>query len=99
MAEFSAVGQMESEILRMTLDLYNGPQDSCGLMTSGGTESLFIAMLTYREWGRKRGIKKPNIVCSQTAHVGMDKAAFYLGMEMRKVPLLEGQRCDVDGMV
>ena len=83
----------------MTIDLYNGTQDSCGLMTSGGTESLFIAMLTYREWGRKRGIKKPNIVCSQTAHVGMAKAAFYLGMEMRKVPLLDGQRCDVDGMV
>lgn len=59
---------------------------------------MFIAMLAYREWGRKRGITNPNIVASQTAHVAFDKAAFYLGMEIRKVPILEDFSCDVEGL-
>ena len=70
----------------MTLELFHGNADSCGLNTSGGTESILIACLAYREWGRKRGITKPNIVAPQTAHVAFDKACFYLGIEIRKVP-------------
>lgn len=62
--EFSFIGQLEAEIIKMALDLYHGPQDSCGLLTSGGTESIFLSVLAYREWGKKRGIKKPNIVAS-----------------------------------
>lgn len=40
---------MEAEIIKMALDLYHGPPDSCGLLTSGGTESIFITVLAYRE--------------------------------------------------
>jgi glutamate/tyrosine decarboxylase-like PLP-dependent enzyme len=32
----------------MTLDLFHGDQDACGLTTSGGTESILLAMLAYR---------------------------------------------------
>jgi len=83
--EFANIGQLESEIIRVTLDLFNGPEDGCGLTTSGGTESIFIAMLAYREWGRKRGITKPNIVAPITAHAAFEKACFYLGMELKKI--------------
>ena len=48
----------------MALDLYHGPADSCGLLTSGGTESIFLSVLAYREEGKRRGIKNPNIVVS-----------------------------------
>lgn len=78
---------MESEVIRVTLDLFNAPQDACGLTTSGGTESIFISMLAYREWGRKKRIKNPNIVAPVTAHAAFDKACFYLGMELRKIKL------------
>lgn len=71
----------------MSLDLYHAPPDAAGLITSGGTESIFLATLAYREQGRKKGIKKPNIVASTTVHAGFDKACFYLGMEVRKVAL------------
>lgn len=60
--EFSFIGQLEAEIIKMSLELFHGPPESCGLNTSGGTESIMIACLAYREWGRKRGITKPNIV-------------------------------------
>ena len=71
----------------MTLDLYKGPKDSCGMTTSGGSESNMLAVLAHREWGKnKRGITKPNIVVSHTAHCSFDKACFFLGVELRKVP-------------
>lgn len=44
------------------------------------------------------GINKPNIVCSNTAHAGFDKAAFYLGMEIRKVPLTKDMQCDINAL-
>lgn len=86
MNEFSFVTQLETEVIRMTLDLYNGSKDTCGITTSGGTESIVMAMLAYREWGLKtKGITKPNIVMSHTAHAAFDKACFYFNIEMRKV--------------
>jgi sphinganine-1-phosphate aldolase len=40
---------MEAEIIRWTLNLYHGDENSCGIITSGGTESIILAMLAYRE--------------------------------------------------
>ena len=62
--EFANIGQLEAEIIRMSLNLFHGPEGSCGLTTSGGTESILLALLAYREWGRQRGITQPNIVAS-----------------------------------
>jgi sphinganine-1-phosphate aldolase len=62
--EFSYISQLEAEIININCRLFNGPPTACGLLTSGGTESIFITVLAYREQGRKRGIKKPNIVVS-----------------------------------
>ncbi|CDW75009.1 sphingosine-1-phosphate lyase 1 [Stylonychia lemnae] len=98
MSEFAFVGQLEAEIIRMGLELYHGPQGSCGLLTSGGSESIFISCLAYRQQGRRKGITKPNIVCSNTAHAGFDKAAFYLAMEIRKVPLTHDMQCDIKAL-
>jgi glutamate/tyrosine decarboxylase-like PLP-dependent enzyme len=47
--EFIYVTQMEAEIIRWTLNLYNGDKDTCGIVTSGGTESIILSMLAYRE--------------------------------------------------
>ena len=63
--EFSYINQLESEILRMTLDLYNAPKDACGITTSGGTESILMAILAYREYAKKnKGVTSPNLVMS-----------------------------------
>jgi len=39
---------MEAEIIRWTLNLYNGNSEACGVVTSGGTESILLAMLAYK---------------------------------------------------
>lgn len=97
--EFIFVTQMEAEILRWTLDLYNGGPETCGIVTGGGSESILLAMLSYREQAlAERGVTKPNIVMSETAHAAFDKAGFYFGIEMRKVAILSDFTLDLQGM-
>ena len=62
--EYYQVTQMESEIVRMVINMYNGEDTTCGLTTSGGTESILLAILAYREEAKLRGVTKPNIVMS-----------------------------------
>ena len=56
---------MEAEIVRMCCHLFNGnPSTSCGVMTSGGTESIVLAVKAYRDWAREeKGITNPVVVC------------------------------------
>jgi sphinganine-1-phosphate aldolase len=95
---YAPVVQMEAEIIRMVLNLFNGDESTCGIGTSGGTESILLAMLAYREQGRARGVTNPNIVCSETAHSSFNKAAHYFGLEIRKAKLTKELLCDVAGM-
>merc|ERR1719204_1674917 len=41
---FPFLRKMEAEIVKMTLGCFNGGPESCGLTTSGGTESIFMAV-------------------------------------------------------
>jgi len=84
---FPTANQMEGEIISMVKKLYHGDDNACGLITSGGTESIMTAMLAYREWGKKNGIEEAEIVAPVTAHVAFEKAAFYYGMRVKYVPV------------
>lgn len=84
--EFAPVTQMEAEILRMCVKLYKGNSESCGLLTSGGTESIILSVLSYREQAKaERGVKHPNIVISHTVHAAFAKACYYFNIEYREV--------------
>jgi len=57
-------------------------------MTSGGTESILLACKAYRDYARDvKGIKKPEIIMPVTAHAAFDKAAQYLNIKIRSVPV------------
>ena len=56
------------------LHLYHAPASGCGAFTTGGTESILVAMKAYRDAGRERGIAAPNIVCGATAHAASPMA-------------------------
>ncbi len=66
---------MEAEVLAMCLKLYNGPPDSCGLFTCGGTESIGLAVLSARNMALAKGIKWPELIMPATAHPAFDKVA------------------------
>lgn len=57
-------------------------------MTSGGTESILLACKTYRDYARHvKGIKNPEIIMPITAHSAFDKAAQYLKLKVRSIPV------------
>src|SRR5207342_1270012 len=75
--------RMETELIAMGCDLFGA---SRGAVTSGGTESIFLAVQTARESARARGIERPTLVCTDTAHPAFAKACHYLDVEMVRLP-------------
>jgi sphinganine-1-phosphate aldolase len=94
---FQSLKKMEAEVVRMTAAMVNGGPDVVGTMTSGGTESILLAVKTARDRARSKNKKlgKPNVVAPETIHPAFDKAAQYFGLEMRFSRLTPGYRADV----
>eukprot|EP00929_Paragymnodinium_shiwhaense_P052548 TRINITY_DN2631_c0_g1_i2.p1 TRINITY_DN2631_c0_g1~~TRINITY_DN2631_c0_g1_i2.p1 ORF type:complete len:544 (+),score=168.46 TRINITY_DN2631_c0_g1_i2:72-1703(+) len=87
--------QMDSEVVRMIISMYNGGEDCCGAFTTGGTESILMAMKTYRDWARAtKGITDPNIVVCTTVHAAFMKAGHYFGIFVKFARATE--ECEVD---
>ena len=97
---FPGVRQMEAEIVRMCTTLFGGGEDACGTHTSGGTESIILALRAYKVYyGNKKGITKPNIVAPRTAHPAFDKGCEYFGISLRKIDEVAATRkADVRAM-
>lgn len=96
--------KFEAEVIAMTADMLGagalkgrGPeQEVCGTLSSGGTESILLAMKTYRDWARqRRGIRKPEMIVPTTAHPAFDKAAQYFSIKMVRVPVGADFRADL----
>jgi sphinganine-1-phosphate aldolase len=89
--------KFEAEIVAMTADMLNGAdQNVCGTLSSGGTESIMLAMKTYRDWARdKKGITRPEMIIPVTAHAAFEKASQYFGIKMIRIPVDENFRADV----
>ncbi|XP_038599625.1 sphingosine-1-phosphate lyase 1 [Tachyglossus aculeatus] len=95
---FPGVRKMEAEIVRMACSLFNGGPNSCGSVTSGGTESILMACKAYRDLAYEKGIKHPEIVAPVSAHAAFDKAAHYFGMRLVHVPLDKKMQVNVRAM-
>ncbi len=67
-----------------------------GSMTSGGTESILMSMLTSRSRAQARGIERPMILAPASAHPAYAKAAHLFEMDFVQIPLDDGYRADVD---
>jgi len=90
----------EAEVVAMTAEMLGGGAvqagEVCGTVTSGGTESILLAMKTYRDWAReKRGVRRPEIVVPVTAHAAFEKAAQYFGLKLIQIPVDRAFRADV----
>jgi sphinganine-1-phosphate aldolase len=95
---FPSLGRIQSEVCGIAADLLHGPEAS-GFMTSGGTESILLAVKAARERAREeRGITEPEMVVATSAHAAFHKAAHYFGLTVHKVPVLDDWRADVAGM-
>jgi sphinganine-1-phosphate aldolase len=105
---FPGVRKFEAELISMTLGIVHGTGGAgsgggkdksppcVGLLTSGGTESILVAVLAYRNQFRiKHGGNAamvedgpiPEIIAGVSAHPALTKACHYFGVKLVKVPL------------
>ena len=94
---FKSLKKFEAEVVAITADLL-GDSEAIGNMTSGGTESILMAVKAARDWAREKRphVTAPELVLPVTAHPAFDKAAHYLGLKTVHVPLREDLRVDVE---
>jgi glutamate/tyrosine decarboxylase-like PLP-dependent enzyme len=100
-----SVVKYESEIVSMTASMLGAdesgaergtPAEVCGTLSSGGTESILLAMKTYRDRAREeKGITEPNMIVPTTAHAAFHKAAQYFNIELVQIPVDADFRADV----
>ncbi|XP_054838336.1 sphingosine-1-phosphate lyase 1 [Eublepharis macularius] len=95
---FPGVRKMEAEVIRMTCNLFHGGPNSCGAMTSGGTESILMACKAYRNLAYEKGIKYPEILAPLSVHAAFNKAADYFGMKIVLIPLAQNMQVDLKAM-
>jgi glutamate/tyrosine decarboxylase-like PLP-dependent enzyme len=97
-----SASKFEAEIVAMTAAMLGSAKSAepvCGSVSSGGTESILLAMKTYRDWARDRkGVARPEIVAPSTAHPAFDKAAQYFDIPIRRVPVGADFRADPAAM-
>lgn len=99
---YPGLAQMEGEVLDYGLDLLHAPDGARGVFTTGGTESILLAVKAAREAYRETKGAKPraplNLVMPITGHPAFDKAAILMDIEVRRAPLTADRRVDVQAM-
>lgn len=85
---FPGVRKMEAEVVAMTLALFNAPKETgAGVTTSGGTESILMAVLSARQKAyHERGVREPEMILPETAHTAFRKAGEYFKIKVHLVP-------------
>ena len=83
---FFGIGSMEKDILDFGLDMLHAPESGAGAFTSGGSESIFVAIKAARDAFRARNPllrnETLNIVVPITVHPAFDKAADVMDLEV-----------------
>ncbi|MGW1725856.1 pyridoxal phosphate-dependent decarboxylase family protein [Streptomyces sp. NPDC002306] len=84
---FPSVARLENDVVAAVSAVLGAP-GAQGTFTSGGTESILLAVKTARDHARaRRGVTAPQLVLPSTAHAAFHKAAHYLGVESVVVPV------------
>jgi sphinganine-1-phosphate aldolase len=97
-AAFPSLRTMQAEVVAMVADLLHGGPEAAGFMTSGGTESILMAVKAARTRGRARGIRAPEMILPTTAHAAFEKGAEYFGVKSVRVAVRDDFRADAAAM-
>ena len=96
---FPSLKQIQAEVVAMAGVWLGATPSSAGFMTSGGTESILMAVKAARDrLLAERQIRQPNMVMPTSAHAAFAKAGAYFGVEVRRVVVGSDWRADVAAM-
>jgi glutamate/tyrosine decarboxylase-like PLP-dependent enzyme len=99
---FPSATKFEAEIVSMVAGMMGQgrtPDDAkiVGCVSSGGTESILLAMKTYRDRAREeKGITAPEMILCDSAHTAFDKASHYFGIKQVRIPMRDDFSIDVE---
>ena len=107
---FHSVVFMEKNLIVMISKLLGNLEHQCGSITNGGTESIFLALKTYRDMkhakmsnnaffqNARANVHKINVVAPDTVHCSVDKLCHYLNIQLIKIKSNHEHRvtvCDI----
>ncbi|MFM8958285.1 MAG: aminotransferase class V-fold PLP-dependent enzyme, partial [Actinomycetota bacterium] len=98
---FPSLRTMQSDVLAIVVGWLGAPATARGFFTSGGTESILMAVKAARDQFRhdeSRPVTRPNVVLPTSAHAAFEKAGAYFDVEMRRVPVRSDWRADAAAM-
>ncbi len=97
---FPSLRRFETEVIAMLASLLGSDGSIVGNMTTGGTESILMAVKTARDYTRaaRPHIREPEIVMPVTAHPAFDKAAQYFDLKVIHTPMDANLQADVAAM-
>ncbi|HOC92966.1 MAG TPA: aspartate aminotransferase family protein [bacterium] len=97
---FPSLKKFENEVISMAADMLGGDGAVAGNMTTGGTESILMAVKTYRQRARDKQpqIKAPEMIVPESVHPAFEKAAHYFDVKTVRVPVASDFRADVEKM-
>lgn len=107
---FHSVVFMEKNLIVMISKLLGNAEHQCGSITNGGTESIFLALKTYRDMKcasmssglfkntHHENVHRINVVAPDTVHCSVDKLCHYLNIQLIKIKSNNEHRitvCDI----
>ncbi len=96
---FPSLRRVQADVVGIVGSWLEAGEDGAGFMTTGGTESILMAVKAARERGRaERGVTSPNVVLPTSAHAAFEKGCAYFGLESRRIAVRDDWRADPDAM-
>eukprot|EP00604_Paraphysomonas_vestita_P000427 CAMPEP_0174825852 /NCGR_PEP_ID=MMETSP1107-20130205/43180_1 /TAXON_ID=36770 /ORGANISM="Paraphysomonas vestita, Strain GFlagA" /LENGTH=387 /DNA_ID=CAMNT_0016057889 /DNA_START=356 /DNA_END=1519 /DNA_ORIENTATION=+ len=94
---YPSLRRFETEVVSMTSWMLHGDGNVAGSLTSGGTESILLAVKTYRDRARalRPNIARPNMIAPITVHPAFEKAAHYFDVEIIHVSVDSTYRVNI----
>jgi glutamate/tyrosine decarboxylase-like PLP-dependent enzyme len=96
----SVIKPLEGELVAWVLNLFHGNSNAAGVLTSGGSESLFLATAAaFAKFQETNGAGSScEAVIPETGYPTFEKYSRYLGYSVRRVPVDEAFRADPDAI-
>ncbi len=97
---FPSLRNMEKQVIDMALNLQQAPEGGAGSMTSGGSESILLAVKACRDHvlAQRKVPGKPEILAPYSVHPAFDKAAHLMGLQVVRIACADDFKADVDAM-
>ena len=94
-----SVRRYEQDMTDMALSLFHAPDGAAGTITTGGSESIALALKTARDRAYEmKGIAAPEIVIPQSAYAVFNKLSHLLGIKVVQMTDSPGYRADAAAM-